>query len=492
MSRRSPSYVLYLASGIAGRAGMLAVLVVITRFLGTAEYGFFALVVATGEMLDMIANNWIRIHVLREQAGRPLIGSVRMGRTLALYGAMTFAAAMAALIVAYLVDAPDTAAFAFASVSYIAAFALLRLCQTLMQQQQNHLGFAAVEISRSVLACGAAVVIAALTHSYALAAIGLAAATALCAFAGLIAIFRSQPRPRAARSKAGYATAFAFGAPVAVVAALAYGIGWYDRFILNALAGPAAVGVYAAAFAISRQAVVLFLSAMNTFTFPKLARIHETGGARATAEAQAALLVSMSGIGAIIVAGLAAMAAPLSQFLFPQDIAVTATGLVAPIALATLCVNLKQFVFDNSFYMTKRTGLLIAYMLPVSAISLSISAAMIWFDGTDGAALAYLAGGAIALAVSGVLAQRAVAIDLPWSRLIAIAVAAAASGFASHAVAGAVSDYGNFASLLAGGLTLLATYLLALRLLGFSVMSMISEPWLPQAGNALAIQGPAQ
>ncbi|MEZ5877066.1 MAG: hypothetical protein R3D43_04465 [Tepidamorphaceae bacterium] len=110
MSRRSPSYVLYLASGIAGRAGMLAVLVVITRFLGTAEYGFFALVVATGEMLDMIANNWIRIHVLREQAGRPLIGSVRMGRTLALYGAMTFAAAMAALIVAYLVDAPDTAA----------------------------------------------------------------------------------------------------------------------------------------------------------------------------------------------------------------------------------------------------------------------------------------------------------------------------------------------------------------------------------------------
>ncbi|MEZ5877065.1 MAG: hypothetical protein R3D43_04460 [Tepidamorphaceae bacterium] len=256
---------------------------------------------------------------------------------------------------------------------------------------------------------------------------------------------------------------------MAVVAALAYGIGWYDRFILNALAGPAAVGVYAAAFAISRQAVLFLFSAMNTFTSPSLPASTKRG-ARATAEAQAALLVSMSGIGAIIVAGLAAMAAPLSQFLFPQDIAVTATGLVAPIALATLCVNLKQFVFDNSFYMTKRTGLLIAYMLPVSAISLSISAAMIWFDGADGAALAYLAGGAIALAISGVLAQRAVAIDLPWSRLIAIAVAAAASGFASHAVAGAVSDYGNFASSLAGGLTLLATYLLALRLFGFSVM----------------------
>ena len=489
MFRRSHSYFLYLASGIAGRAAMLAVLIVMTRFLGAAEYGLFALVVTTGEIMDMIASNWIRIRFLRDEAGRRRIGAVRLGRMLILLAAMTFTACLAAIAISFVVSAPRAAPFALSTAAYITAFAMLRLCLTLMQQQRNHYGFASVELTRAILAPALAIGAAAATQSYFAASLAWSLATGLCATAGVAYLLRTQVRPRLARR--GYARALAFGAPVSAVIVLSYSLGWYDRFILDQISGPAAVGVYAAAFALARQPVSLFLNAMNTYTFPRLAETYASSGSPGTAMAQSGLMVSMTGLGVPIAGGLIALSEPLAELILPPELALQAGQIIPVIAAGTLLINLKLFVFDNSFYVTQKTGLLIGYMIPVALTGLGASISLIWLYGLHGAAAAYLLSGTIALIASIAVSRKALPFPILGKRIAGIIAAAVTASAAAYMVSSYASAAGPLVSLVSGGTALVAVYLIALAAMRFPLLGALTEPWTVYGKPVETSGGPA-
>ena len=82
--------------------------------------------------------------------------------------------------------------------------------------------------------------------------------------------------------------------PFLLANCLAYAIGWSDRFVLNYFLGPAAVGVYVAAYSIARQPVELFVGALNSFTFPLLVRAYATDGSRKAGPIQSGLLVTIA------------------------------------------------------------------------------------------------------------------------------------------------------------------------------------------------------
>ncbi|MCC0015028.1 MAG: lipopolysaccharide biosynthesis protein [Rhodobiaceae bacterium] len=490
MSDRKPTYLLYLAANVCGRAAMLIVLVALTRFLDKAEYGLFALVVASGEILDMVASNWIRIRFLREEAGKAHIGAVRLGRTFILLGVSTVLACVMAAGISVLVGAPSAVVFAVSTMAYVVAFAVLRLCLSVLQHQERHLWFAVVEISRSALVCALAVAAAVMWPSYVAPVIALSGVTLACALAGLFAALRGNPRPRMART--GYAQALKFGAPVAAVALLTYALGWYDRFILNSFAGPAAVGIYAAGFALARQPAAMLLSAMNTYTFPRLARLKEQGGDRAVADAQRGLLVSMSTVAGVVTAGLIALNEPAAAFLYPQDYHADVAAIMPPIALGTLLVNLKLFVFDNNFYMTRHTGLLIGYMLPTAIVATVASVVLIAQLGLQGAAWGYLAGAALALAASVVTSRRVLAFDPAIGRLCGILAAALAAGAAGHFVSAAVSAQGVLVQLIGGGVSMLLVYAIILHVIGLPFAAILRTPWDLGDGGLRAAGGGMQ
>ncbi|MGE0846292.1 MAG: lipopolysaccharide biosynthesis protein [Flavobacteriaceae bacterium] len=481
--RRAP-YLLYLASTIAGRLAMLVVLVVLTRLLTPENYGLFALVVATGEILDMSMSNWVRILYLREESGRDRLRAVRLGRMFTLMTASTLAAFLVAIGVAFAADGGNPGVFALSTIAYVASFALLRVALTLSQQRKDHAGFTAIELSRSLVAVPAVAGAAAWAGGYAAPALALALTTALVAGLGLARNMRGQPAPR--RPRHGYSAALRFGLPVAAVSFLSFAFGWFDRFILNAWEGPAAVGIYAAAFALGRQPVALFLGALNTYTFPKLAELANKGGLDSVARAQTALLSSMSAVGAAAAAGLWALADPLARVLFAPQFATEAAPIVPWIAGGALLVSLKSFVFDNSFHMTKATGRLIGYMLPAAVAGLAASMILIDAHGLAGAAWAFLAGTGIALLASAATSFTVLRFALPWRRLAEIAAAAVLGGLAARLASDALHGWGPLAQAAGGGLVLAAVYLGTLRICGFSLAAFLAAPWEIQGRGAAA------
>src|SRR5215471_8503167 len=96
-------YPLYFLANVASRASMLIVLIVLTRLLPTAEYGLFALVVTVGEILEMGSSNWVRVHLLRTEAGAGKMRPRQLGRALVLGG--TSAALVASILVAPFISA---------------------------------------------------------------------------------------------------------------------------------------------------------------------------------------------------------------------------------------------------------------------------------------------------------------------------------------------------------------------------------------------------
>ena len=98
-------YPLYFLANIASRAAMLIVLIVLTRLLPTTEYGLFALVVTVGEILEMGSSNWVRVYLLRTEAGAGKMRPRQLGRALVLSASGTAAALVASMVVAPFISA---------------------------------------------------------------------------------------------------------------------------------------------------------------------------------------------------------------------------------------------------------------------------------------------------------------------------------------------------------------------------------------------------
>src|SRR5581483_1829928 len=151
-------YPLYFLANIASRAAMLIVLVVLTRLLPTTEYGLFALVVTVGEILEMGSSNWIRIYLLRTEAGAHKMRPRQLGQALVLSAGGTSVALAASILVAPFISADRMCEMMLAVAAYITAFALLRTTLTWAQLSRSHMPYAAIETGRALLIVTSAII----------------------------------------------------------------------------------------------------------------------------------------------------------------------------------------------------------------------------------------------------------------------------------------------------------------------------------------------
>lgn len=476
-------YPLYFAANVAPRVAMLAVLVVLTRLLPTAEYGLFALVVTTGEILEMASSNWIRVYLLRAEAGANELRPRRLGRALALSAGCAFAGLAISVAVAPFIVGERTAAMMLATGVYIAAFALLRLTLTLAQLARSHKTYAAVECGRALGIVAATIIVAvAAPHSFLPASIALSLVTGLTAAAGLASVSRSLIRPLLPRG--GYWAALGFGVPYLLATALFFTIGWFDRFIVNYFLGPAAVGIYVAAYSIARQPVELFTSGLNAFSFPLLVRSYANGGAQSAGPIQGGVMLTMTVLGFGIVAGLSLTADPLAALLFPPDYRADVVRLIPWIAAATFLLSMKQFVFDNSLHAAQQNMPLLVAMIPPVVISIGLGIVLVRGHGLFGAAINYLVVASVAALSAAVISRRVFAFAIPWRGLAKVTLAALAASAASWS---GIHDltWGPVAVVIVAAMVFCAVYALLLTVLGFSLRRLIETPWAPLGETAL-------
>ena len=476
-------YPLYFAANAAPRVAMLVVLIVLTRLLPTTEYGLFALVVTTGEILEMASSNWIRVYLLRTEAGANELRPRRLGRSLALSAGCALAGLVISVAVAPFIAGERAAAMMLATAAYIAAFALLRLTLTLAQLSRSHRTYAAVECGRALGIVTATIIVAvAEPHSFLPTSIALSLVTGAAAAFGLASVSRSLTRPLLPRG--GYWAALAFGVPYLLASTLFFTIGWFDRFIVNYFLGAAAVGIYVAAYSVARQPVELFTSGLNAFSFPLLVRTYANGGVQSAGPVQSGVMLTMTVLGFGIVAGLSLTADPLATLLFPHDYRADAASLIPWIAAATFLLSMKQFVFDNSLHAAQQNMPLLVAMIPPVAISIGLGIVLVRGHGLFGAAINYLVVSSVAVLSAAVISRRVFAFAIPWRGLAKVALAALVASAASW---GVIHDlaWGAVTVVIVAAAVFCAVYGALLTMLGFSLRRLIETPWAPLSEGTL-------
>jgi O-antigen/teichoic acid export membrane protein len=474
------AYLLYLAANIGPRLATLVLLVVLTRILPADEYGLFALVVTTGEILDMASTGWIRIYMLRTEGGAAVLRPRRLGRALGLnLGATSFALVVAAFVVP-LISREHEGELLIAALAYVVAFALLRLTLTLAQLARCHGSYTAVETLRALGVVGVTAVTA-LYHEQSFLAVSLAISltTAISACIGLALVSRHIPRLIFPRR--GYIEPLAFGLPFVLAATLIYMVGWSDRFIINYFDGQAVVAVYVAAYSIARQPVDFFIIALNNFTFPLLMRAYAIGGRDEAGPVQTGVLTTVCVIGLAMVAGLTLFAEPLANVLFPESYRANVAMLMPWIAAGTFLLSLKQFVFDNSMHVTRQTWLHLVSMLPPASISLSLGIILIRDHALVGAAISFIVVSVVAFATSAIISARILPFEIPYRIFAKVALAAAIAAALAWIAREHTAAYGSLAALVAGSAAFVVVYGGVLTLCGISLRRLMETPWAPTA-----------
>lgn len=476
-AKTSVAYPLYIAASIAPRAAMFVVLIVLTRLLPVAEYGLFALVVTTGEILESSSTNWVRVYLLRTEAGAAKLKPRRLGRALALSVGGTLAGLVTAAAITPFISSDRTAEMMAAVGAYIAAFALLRITLALLQLSRNHAAYAVLECGRGASMLAATVVVALVhPHSFLPTSIALSLATGGTAALGMVFASRNLPRP--ALPLGGYLAAVAFGVPYVLANALLYSLGWFDRFIINYFLGPAQVGIYVAAFSLARQPVDLFVGSLNAFTFPMLVHAYANGGAHRAGPVQSGLLTTMTALGVGIVAGLALLGGPIANILFPTSYGAEVGKLIPWIALATFVLSIKQFVFDNSLHATQRNWLHLLTMIAPAVVSIGCGILLVHIFGLPGATANFLMVSIVATLSTAILSFRVFVFTIPWRELAKIVGSALASAAAAWAVT-AHYNWGIVVGVAATALAFCAVYGASLTMAGFSLRRLIETPWAP-------------
>jgi O-antigen/teichoic acid export membrane protein len=449
-------YAVYFFATAVPRAASFLLIIVMTRLLPVADYGAFALAIAIGDILDMAFGNWIRILLLREQGRVQRFGGDTAGRLSVLAILASVAGMLIGAAATRFLSVPEPAMFALVTASYVAANATSKFSLTILQLLGRSRSYGLIEGARATAILVMVPTVALLSGNFYLPALTLNAITLVGGIAGLaLALRASEPISFPQR---GYGTSLWLGLPIVIVALLTYGVGGIDRFFLQTFATTAVVGLYSAAYALGRQPVEVIAASVNLVGFPALVAAHAGGdrqaGEKILIDNTMLLLVLCPFIGAMFLA----VGSQIADVVLPASYHATAL-VVTPLAVAgATMMSLKFFVFDNIFHVFKRNWYQIACMVPGAATTMIVSYALVPGLGTTGAVTGYVAGAAVALAVTIVATRPLIAVHLPWKDVCLVLGAQALSAGAAYLVAGMLAPAGSLAAGLAGGIVGVVLY----------------------------------
>lgn len=425
----------YLAT-IAGTqlAGFL-LLPIVTRYLGPAPYGEYAVAVAIAGLAGMFATSWIRNVAFRFYYDARSAGTTRSFYvSLALLQAVVLAVVVA-LLVALTVALPrppvGLATVLAASVMLFASDHLALTVAFLRAESQSG-RFAASELTAAaVRLVGTWLGLMAGLESAAF--LFLAAAFASAA-GGSVALVALWPHLTGSpRLDAGAMRAVAWRAP----GALPFSVGeWLnnlaDRLILDAFAARAVVGVYAAGHVLGTQLVGGLVTAVFLMAWPDVLSAWNEGGverARAAVRRYLQLFLWLT-VGPVV--ALMAYADTIVQLLGGsyRD----AASVIPLVALAAWARGLGN-CFNRHFELHKRFWAMSAVTLVGAAVNVALNFLLVPTYLAVGAAAATLASQTLVMAIFFATRDRAL-VDLPWRDAAAVAALVLLAGLLAGPLAG--------------------------------------------------------
>jgi len=415
-----------LAQLIVGFGGVWA----LTRLLETGEYGLYAAVMAAMSFLHVPLFTWIEAAAARFYARAEARGETASHfRTLvAIYALMAGPAVLLLTVIAIFAPMPDgmRAAFAFMAGSILFR-SLVKLILESHRAEHRVKRYGLTESLNLIVGFGLG-----------LALIWFTPLRAAGPFAGLLVaaiIVLALEAPSLWRRCAGgqvewpRARAYAaYGLPISLSLILHHIVAGSDRFLVLALLGDSAAGVYAAGYALADRTIDIIFVWIGLAATPIAITALERGGAARAKQAARNNIQMMALIGVPAALGLALVAEPLAAVMTGEAFRDQAAIIIPWIALAALLNGVTVYYLHEAFILSGKTRMIPVVMVGPAVLNVALNIILLPLIGLMGAVAATLAAYALGAALSLFVGRRYFALPLPWMAFARIGVAAAIMG----------------------------------------------------------------
>lgn len=426
-SRLGRNSLVYGGALLVPRLASFAALIIFSRLLTPAEYGYFALFIISCDLINSVMFGWIRLAFLRmlpEYEQNERVGALR--RNCLAFTALAIAASFVVAAVLGAFAAPERwlAFFAFVAMNSFANGAIqLRLAE--LQGTERAPAYFMIEGSRAALALALSLAfVLGLGETFECLAGGFVAANTALA---LVCLFPYRgDLARLAIERVHAREIISYAGPIVPVNMLESLIPLSERMVILMLAGPAGVGVYAAAQNLVRQPINMIFSAIVLAGFPIVMRSAEnrdSSFARAHLKQLGAFLFA---VGVPALAGIIALRTEIAGVVLGENFREGAVAIMPWIAVTAVLMNFKFHYVDLAFHIAKRMKTYLYTLLPATLLTVPLIYVFMGLWGLPGAAAGSCLAVATSLAASIVIGRRVFRTEHPWGDIGRILVCAGA------------------------------------------------------------------
>lgn len=441
------STAIYLPGILIPRVMSLAILVVMTHLLSKVEFGLMSLVITLGEMVDTSCTTWVRLALLRLGAG----GAVSPNLAKVVFRVVTMttiAGCVLSFAISHFLVDQQRSSFALALATYIFGISFLRFGLALLQVEGKSVSYSVIEIVRSLIAFSLATAstwVIGKSFIYPAMAVSLT----LCVFALLAITLGVRPLRASARTYS-MKDIRAFAGPLLILSVMTIAANAMDRLSLQYYFGPAALGVYAATYALARQPVDVMANAINTGGYPALVGHFERGGRNEAGVFLGEQLSFFFKFVAPAVSVLFILRNDVFSVFLPAGYREEGSTIFGFILAGAFFYNLRSCIFDNIFLVERRNEVQLKYFVFVFPASVLIAMYAVPRFGVIGGAMLFTAWTAIALMMSFLFGRQFIKIQFRREEAFRILAVCLASGGLAAAAHYALLSEPAFVRLLAG------------------------------------------
>jgi O-antigen/teichoic acid export membrane protein len=404
MSIQKHSLIYFLGRLIPGLINFSA-LAIYSRILTPEEYGIYALAFSTILLLNTIFYQWIRVSLLRllpscknESEKRDLSAYLSVGFVISSF----FALIAALCIYLFLYENMKFSKIIIPSLLLLWVYGIFEIGLEFLRSNLKPKSYVFSYNLKSIIALLAGVSFCYLNLGAVGLIYGLLVAiliTILTNFNDFIKFFFYDLK----RFKwSGFKSILSYGLPFTLTFGMTFIFNFSDRFFINYYLDENATGIYSIGYDFARQSLWVLFTSINLAAFPLAIRTFEKEGEAAAKDKFRSNLILLLLVLVPATSLLMGFAKPLSFIILGAKFSESVAQIIPLISFGTLFLGLKNFYFDQSFQISKKTSLQIVPVVAAAIINIIGNILFIPYFGIMGAVYSALASFFIAL-VSGII-----------------------------------------------------------------------------------------
>jgi O-antigen/teichoic acid export membrane protein len=382
---------------------------ILTRWLPPTTYGLYALGLSIVFIMTTGGFEWIGLSLLRMAPTAPN-PEVFFGTVIACFFGIFALLTVGAAVVLLAGGLHAYTGFILACVFAAFASAWLELKQRLQLAELRQSPYFWTSVARGI---ATTILVSAAAYTYRQAAPALAATGFSALLAGLIVRERRLSLRKLRFDGAVTSELLRFGFPLSISMGLATILMSVDKWMLQGLSGPRAVGLFAAAALVTQVPVQTLASCIGPSAYSMAVQAVEF---RAPAAARAVLARNFVVLAAIIipaVAGIIALSHNLAHVIVGRPYWAATVALAPWLAGGAAVASLRAFYVDFSFQLAHRTSSLIWINCIAVIANIGLDLWLIPGHGELGAAIGSFSALTLSLVVAAIMSVRAYPLTVP-------------------------------------------------------------------------------